>query len=101
MCWHHHRKRRPEAPDSPAAMKPTWTKIGLGTATFGREINQEQSFVMMDHAREKGVNHFDTAAAYSKGESERIIGQWLASRRPPAGSLFVTTKAWFPYTANL
>jgi aryl-alcohol dehydrogenase-like predicted oxidoreductase len=77
------------------------SKIGLGTATFGREINEADSFVMMDHAVAKGINHFDTASAYSKGESERIVGAWLASRRPSPGSLLVATKIWPPYSAAL
>jgi aryl-alcohol dehydrogenase-like predicted oxidoreductase len=52
----------------------------------------------MDHAQAKGVNHFDSAARYSNGESERIIGEWLASRRPAPGTILVPTKTWFPYT---
>jgi aryl-alcohol dehydrogenase-like predicted oxidoreductase len=77
------------------------SKIGLGTATFGREIDQLEAFGMMDHARTKGINHIDTAFHYSKGECERIIGAWLASRRPEPGSLMVATKMWFPYTPAL
>lgn len=75
-----------------------YSRIGLGTATFGREINRDQAFLLMDHAQAKGVNHFDSAARYSNGESERIIGAWLASRRPAPGSVLVPTKTWFPYT---
>ena len=74
------------------------SKIGLGTATFGREIDRDAAFTLMDHAVANGVNHIDTAAKYSAGESERIVGQWLAARRPAPGSILVATKAWFPYT---
>ena len=81
-------------------MQFSWSKIGLGTATFGREIDQAQSFALMDHARHRGVNHFDSAAVYAKGESERIIGEWLVSRRPEPGTLLVPTKVWFPYSAE-
>ena len=76
------------------------SKIGLGTATFGREIDCAAAFALMDHAVANGVNHIDTAAKYSGGESERIVGQWLASRRPQPGSLLIATKAWFPYTPD-
>jgi aryl-alcohol dehydrogenase-like predicted oxidoreductase len=87
---------------SPApAPRFAFSRIGLGTATFGREINQDQAFAMMDHALAHGINHFDTAAAYSKGEAERIVGAWLASRRPQPGSLLVPTKMWWPYTPAL
>jgi aryl-alcohol dehydrogenase-like predicted oxidoreductase len=75
------------------------SKIGLVTATFGREIGEADAFALMDHARARGVTHFDTASAYSKGESERIVGAWLASRRPKAGSLLIGTKIWPPYSA--
>ncbi len=85
---------------SDAGPKIPWSKIGLGTATFGREITQAEAFALMDHAQARGVNHFDTAAVYAKGESERIIGEWLESRRPAAGSVYIPTKAWFPYSAE-
>jgi 1-deoxyxylulose-5-phosphate synthase len=86
---------------TPTALKFKLSKIGLGTATFGREINESAAFAMMDHARARGVNHFDTAAAYSKGESEKIVGAWLKSRRPEPGTIQVVTKMWFPYTPAL
>jgi len=69
--------------------------IGLGCATFGREIDETASFAMMDHALARGVTHFDTAAAYSAGGSERIVGAWLASRRP--SSVLLATKLLPPY----
>lgn len=85
-------------PPSPARF--SYSRIGLGTATFGREITQAEAFALMDHAYAKRVNHFDTAAVYSKGESERILGAWLASRRPAPGSLRIVTKVWPPYSAH-
>ena len=57
-------------------------KISLGCVTFGREIDEAASFAIMDHAYARGVRMFDTAAAYGGGESERIVGRWLASRKP-------------------
>jgi aryl-alcohol dehydrogenase-like predicted oxidoreductase len=77
--------------------------IGLGCATFGREIDQDTSFRLMDYAIEKGINFFDTAETYGGGESreyrwrlwnrddiremsdelhssEKIIGRWLRAR---------------------
>lgn len=69
--------------------------IGLGCATFGREIDEAASFALMDHAIARGVTHFDTAAAYSAGGSEQVVGQWLAARRPQG--LTVATKLLPPY----
>ncbi|MBM3264285.1 MAG: aldo/keto reductase [candidate division Zixibacteria bacterium] len=74
--------------------------IGLGTVTFGREIDQDASFHILDHAVEKGITWIDTAEAYGggnarayrrnvlgvddereitgeMGSSELIIGRWL------------------------
>jgi 1-deoxyxylulose-5-phosphate synthase len=78
------------------------SEIGLGCATFGREIDQAASFKLMDFALSCGITLFDTAEAYGGGEardyrrthlqidderevsgehhsSENIIGRWLQS----------------------
>jgi aryl-alcohol dehydrogenase-like predicted oxidoreductase len=68
------------------------SRIGLGCVTFGREIDEAAAHRMLDGAFERGINFFDTASAYSQGASESIIGRWLASRRPAAGSVTVATK---------
>ena len=75
-------------------MLPT-TRIGLGCVTFGREIDEAASFALLDHALERGVQHFDTAAAYGGGASETILGKWLASRNPE--DITVATKVLPPY----
>lgn len=54
--------------------------IGLGGATFGREIDQASAFAVLDRALERGITLFDTAEAYSAGRSEEILGRWIASR---------------------
>lgn len=56
------------------------SSIGMGCVTFGREINQADSFAVLDRALERGINLFDTAAAYADGASERVLGEWLADR---------------------
>lgn len=71
------------------------SRIGLGCVTFGREIDEAASFALLDHAMERGVRLFDTAAAYGGGASEGIIGRWLASRRP--SGITVATKLQPPY----
>jgi len=58
----------------------TVSAIGLGAVTFGREIDQDSSFRIMDYAFEAGINFIDTAEAYADGESERVVGRWLRSR---------------------
>lgn len=80
--------------DSPAFPRAV---LGFGGATFGREVDDAASFELMDYAWEHGIRHFDTAAAYSSGASERIVGRWLAMRRPEG--LTLATKALPPYTS--
>src|ERR1041385_1480135 len=49
----------------------------LGTMNFGGSTDEEDSFAIMHKAVEGGINFFDTANVYTKGESERIIGKFL------------------------
>lgn len=42
------------------------SRLGLACVTFGREINQKTSLVIMDYAFSKGINFFDTAGAYGR-----------------------------------
>ena len=78
-------------------------RVALGCTTFGREIDEDTCFEIMDYAVENGVTLFDTAEAYGgaqakdyrrnylgtdddrevSGEShssEKIIGRWLKAR---------------------
>lgn len=71
--------------------------LGLGCVTFGREIDAPAARAMLDHAYARGWRHLDTAAVYGGGESERIVGAWLAERRP--GGVTVATKMVPPYGA--
>ena len=91
------------------------SRIGLGCRTFGREIDDEMSFAIMDHAFELGIRLFDTAEAYGGGQSreyrrqhsgvddqrevsgemhssEKIIGRWLRSRGVRDDVVLVTKK---------
>lgn len=57
------------------------SSLGIGTGTFGREIDAETSYEIMDHAVEHGFNLIDTAEAYADGGAEKVVGEWLMSRR--------------------
>jgi 1-deoxyxylulose-5-phosphate synthase len=68
---------------------------GIGSAldVVGRGDDESAAFAVMDAAWERGIRAFDTASSYGGGESERIIGRWLVSRRHrPA----ITTKIFNP-----
>lgn len=76
------------------------SRIGLGCVTFGREIDLQTSFMLMDLARWRGVNYFDTAAAYGAGASETIVGEWLAAHPDAGYSIAISTKILPPYTTQ-
>lgn len=82
---------------------PAISRVGLGCVTFGREVDQDTSFHLLDYAIKKGINLLDTAESYGGGQSramrakhfdicdnrevtaelsssEKIIGRWLAAR---------------------
>ena len=58
------------------------SKLCLGTMNFGPLTPEDESFRIMDCARESGVNFFDTANCYGwklgEGVTEQIVGRWLA-----------------------
>jgi aryl-alcohol dehydrogenase-like predicted oxidoreductase len=71
--------------------------VGLGTVTFGREIDEAAAFAVMDRAREVGITLWDTAEAYGEGLSEEIVGRWLADRRA-RDEIVLATKVRPPLT---
>ena len=59
----------------------------LGGNVFGWTADEQQSFAVLDAWREAGGTHVDTADVYSAwadgnrgGESEEVLGRWMASR---------------------
>ena len=64
------------------------SKICLGTMTWGRQNSESEAFEQMDYSLDHGVNFFDTAELYPVpatperyADTERIIGNWLSSRK--------------------
>jgi aryl-alcohol dehydrogenase-like predicted oxidoreductase len=68
----------------------------LGTMTFGAESDEQVATAQLDRFLEHGGNFLDTADVYSDGESERIIGRWLAARPGVRDRVVVATKGRFP-----
>ncbi len=52
----------------------------LGGNVFGWTADEQQSFSVLDAYAAAGGNFVDTADTYSSGDSETIIGKWLAAR---------------------
>jgi aryl-alcohol dehydrogenase-like predicted oxidoreductase len=48
---------------------------------FGGPTSEENAFAIMQKAVEGGINFFDSANVYNKGESERIIGKFLKEHK--------------------
>jgi aryl-alcohol dehydrogenase-like predicted oxidoreductase len=64
------------------------SEICLGTTTWGRQNSEAEGHAQMDYALGHGVNFWDTAEMYPIppteerfGNTERIVGSWLASRK--------------------
>jgi aryl-alcohol dehydrogenase (NADP+) len=77
------------------------SSLCLGTMTFGDESDEKVSHAQLDRFVEAGGTFVDTADVYSAGESERIIGRWLAAR--PADvteAVVLATKGRFPMAAD-
>jgi hypothetical protein len=76
----------------------TVSKLCLGCMSFGdpdwREWVQEESFghELVERAIDLGINFFDTANMYSRGESERILGDALEGYKDES---VVATKVFF------
>lgn len=49
--------------------------------TFGSQVDEPSAVRIVDQCLEQGVNFFDTANVYNKGESEKIVGKALKGRR--------------------
>lgn len=71
--------------------------LALGGNVFGWTADRDASFEILDAFVAGGGNFIDTADSYSSwvpgnhgGESEEIIGQWLASRKP--SNVVIATK---------
>ena len=73
------------------------SNLALGTMTFGVETAEPGAHEQLDVFLEAGGTLVDTADVYGGGESERIIGRWLADR--PADltdRVVLATKGRFP-----
>ncbi|MFK4759882.1 aldo/keto reductase [Microbacterium sp. ZW T5_45] len=81
--------------------------LSLGGNVFGWTADRDASFAVLDAFAEGGGDFIDTADAYSAwvpgnsgGESETIIGEWLAARKPE-GVVVATKVSQHPDFAGL
>jgi aryl-alcohol dehydrogenase-like predicted oxidoreductase len=72
------------------------SELCLGTMSFGGQADEKESAKIFKQCREAGINFFDCANVYEKGESETILGKLIQGNR---NDLVITSKAYFP-TSN-
>lgn len=63
--------------------------------TFGSKVDRGAARDLLACAYDHGVNYFDNAEVYSRGEAEKIMGDALADLRFPRDSWCVSSKVYF------
>ena len=65
-------------------------RIIQGTTMIGSDLNEAESFALLDEVFELGGNTLDTAHVYGGGRSERIVGNWLTARNNREKMVIIT-----------
>ncbi|MEU8233613.1 aldo/keto reductase [Actinoplanes sp. NPDC048967] len=76
------------------------SEIVLGAMLFGTRIGERESFALLDHFVGRGGRWIDTANNYSfwlhesglGGQSEQVVGRWLAARPGMRDRVRISTK---------
>jgi voltage-dependent potassium channel beta subunit len=63
--------------------------------TFAKQIDDQASDRLMSLAYDNGVNFFDNAEVYSRGESEKMMGRILKQKTWERSSYVVSSKVFF------
>jgi len=64
---------------------PEVSAIGLGCMSFAGffgSTDEDTSLACLEAAEEAGINFWDTANIYGTGISERVVGKYIAARKP-------------------
>src|ERR1700728_2804436 len=76
------------------------SRLCLGCMSFGGMadwmLNEEASLPIVRKAVEAGINFFDTADIYSRGQSEEILGRALKELKVPRDESVIATKVCIP-----
>jgi len=76
------------------------SELCLGTMTWGTQTPQTDAHAQIDMALDHGVNIIDTAEMYptnplsaeTQGDTERVIGAWVAKNQSRRGDFLLATK---------
>ena len=76
------------------------SRLCLGCMSFGGmadwTLNEDESLPIVQKAVEAGINFFDTADIYSRGQSEEILGRCLKELKVRRDETVVATKVFNP-----
>ena len=71
------------------------SEISLGSwLTYGNSVEMRAAEETIDRAYELGINFFDTANVYARGEAEKVVGRAL--KKYARDSYVLSTKVFFP-----
>ena len=68
------------------------SKFCFGAMQFGKGSDHTRSQAIYTQCRHAGINHFDTAHAYTKGLSETWLGEFLKNERD---NVFISSKVGY------
>jgi len=77
------------------------SELSLGSMTWSTQTPEQEAHAQIDMALERGVNLIDTAEMYptsplskeTQGNTERVIGNWIANNPARRGDFMLATKA--------
>ncbi|MCB0381294.1 MAG: aldo/keto reductase [Flavobacteriales bacterium] len=74
------------------------SELSLGSwLTFGKQIENNTAEDLMKIAYDNGVNFFDNAEIYARGESEKVMGKVLKKMKWDRDSYCVSSKVFFGF----
>jgi voltage-dependent potassium channel beta subunit len=68
--------------------------------TFGKQIDDNTSETLMGMAYDAGINFFDNAEIYARGQSEVVMGKALKALNRTRSSYMVSSKVFFGFEEN-
>jgi len=72
------------------------SRLSLGSwLTFGKQIGDDVAAKLMDIAYENGINFFDNAEIYARGQSEIVMGSILKKKNWSRDTYLVSSKVFF------
>ena len=76
------------------------SELCLGSMTWGTQNTEAEGHEQIDYALDHGINFIDTAEMYpttpltaeTQGDTERVIGTWVAQNKARRGDVIIATK---------